>query len=289
MALHPDWSPDGARLAFAVDDPDGTRDVWTSDWDGSNAALLVTAACPAETLTARPGLPTARRSRSTGSTTWTATTPGSQLQAVDVATGAITMLASTTGVEYAGAARWSPDGRSIVVGLGRYIDDGNDTEPSPGRRSRSSISTTRRPRSASSGRSTRSRRTRTGTRLRTSSCSRQARRTRSTRPIRPRTCSRSAPTAPGWRSSPGRGRTTTASGCRRSGATGRGSSPRSWIVPAAGSRSSRSTRTGPGSPTWTLTGVPPGPTRGNDPSRQRGDDPGPVSQSVAPPGTNTCT
>jgi len=54
--------------------------------------------------------------------------PGSQLQAVDVATGAITTLASTTGAEYAGAARWSPDGRSIVVGLGRYIDDGNDTD-----------------------------------------------------------------------------------------------------------------------------------------------------------------
>ena len=45
-ALHPDWSPDGARLAFAVDDADGTRDVWTSDWDGSNAAVLVDCRVP---------------------------------------------------------------------------------------------------------------------------------------------------------------------------------------------------------------------------------------------------
>ena len=45
-----------------------------------------------------------------------------------MATGSITTLASTKGAEYAGAARWSPDGRAIVVELKRYIDDGNDTE-----------------------------------------------------------------------------------------------------------------------------------------------------------------
>ena len=54
--------------------------------------------------------------------------PGSSLQVVDIATGAITTLASTTGAEYVVNPRWSPDGRSIVVQIDRYIDDGNDTE-----------------------------------------------------------------------------------------------------------------------------------------------------------------
>ncbi len=127
-ALHPDWSPDGGRLAFAVDDPDGTRDIWTSDWDGSSPAVLVDCQAPCRDADSPAWSPDGTRIAFERIDNVDGRNPGSQLQAVDVATGAITTLASTTGVEYVRAPRWSPDGRSIVVVIERYIDDGNDTE-----------------------------------------------------------------------------------------------------------------------------------------------------------------
>jgi Tol biopolymer transport system component len=132
-ALHPDWSPDGARLAFAVDDADGTRDVWTSDWDGSNAAVLVDCRVPCRDADGPAWSPDGTRIAFNRIDNVGGHNRGSQLQVVDVATGAVSTLASTTGADYAGAARWSPDGRSIVVELDRYIDDGNDTETVTGR------------------------------------------------------------------------------------------------------------------------------------------------------------
>lgn len=127
-ALHPDWSPDGGRLAFAVDDADGTRDVWTSGWDGSNAAVLVDCRMPCRDADSPAWSPDGTRIAFNRIDNVDGHNPGSQLQVVDVATGAITTLAFTTGAEYAGAARWSPDGRSIVVVIEQYVDDGNDTE-----------------------------------------------------------------------------------------------------------------------------------------------------------------
>jgi Tol biopolymer transport system component len=127
-ALHPDWSPDGSRLAFAVDDPDGTRDVWTSDWDGSNAARLVDCQVPCRDADSPAWSPDGTRIAFHRIDNVDGRNPGSQLQAIDVVTGAITTFASTTGAEYVRFPRWSPDGRSIVVVIERYIDDGNDTE-----------------------------------------------------------------------------------------------------------------------------------------------------------------
>ena len=40
-ALHADFSPDGQRLAFNTDEPDGTRDIWTASWDGADVDRLV--------------------------------------------------------------------------------------------------------------------------------------------------------------------------------------------------------------------------------------------------------
>jgi Tol biopolymer transport system component len=58
--------------------------------------------------------------------------PGSKLQVVDADTGEITTVAATQGAEYATEPRWSPDGRSLVATITRYIDDGNDTETTTG-------------------------------------------------------------------------------------------------------------------------------------------------------------
>ena len=127
-SLHPDWSPDGARLVFAVDDPDGTRDIWTSMWDGSEPARLVDCQAPCRDADYPAWSPAGTQIVFTRMDNIDGHNPGSALQVVDIATGAITTLASTMGAEYVVAPRWSPDGRSIVVQINRYIDDGNDTE-----------------------------------------------------------------------------------------------------------------------------------------------------------------
>jgi len=206
-----------------------------------------------------------------------------------VATGAITMLASTTGVEYAGAARWSPDGRSIVVGLGRYIDDGNDTE------------------------------TVTGAAIAIVDLDDA---TPSLRVIR---AFDTFSTYPDWHPTedlilfaagardpldpsdqPSNLFTIRSDGTDLTQLTRQGPADDGIWMPAFRPDGSGiiATRVDPPGGGLSLVSLgadgsgfadldvhrrPPGPTRANDPSRQHGDDPGPVSQSVAPPGTNTCT
>ena len=132
----PSWSstanarrpPSGDQSGWrAFAGPSGsTRDLWTSDWDGSNAAILVDCRVPCRDADSPAWSPDGTQIAFTRIDNVDGHNPGSQLQAVDVATGSITTLASTKGAEYAGAARWSPDGRAIVVELKRYIDDGDD-------------------------------------------------------------------------------------------------------------------------------------------------------------------
>jgi len=126
-ARHPDWSPDGTRLAFVVDEADGTRDIWTAAWDGSNASRLIDCASPCRDNDSPAWSPDGTRIAFTRIDNVNGHNPGSRLQVIDLATRSIATLASTSGAEYVAAPRWSPDGRSIVVEIDRYLDDGNDT------------------------------------------------------------------------------------------------------------------------------------------------------------------
>jgi len=127
QARHPDWSPDGLRIAFVVDESDDTRDLWTASWDGSYAARLIDCAPPCRDNDSPAWSPDGTRIAFTRIDNVGGHNPGSRLQVIDVATRTITTVASTQGAEYAAGPRWSPDGRSIVVEVDRYVDDGNDT------------------------------------------------------------------------------------------------------------------------------------------------------------------
>lgn len=132
-ALHPDWSADGQRLAFAVDDADGTRDIWTANWDGTDPTLLVDCQSPCRDADNPAWSPDGMRIAFNRNDLIDGRNPGSKIQTVDVRTGEVETVATTEGAEYGGSQRWSPNGLSLVVEITRYIDDGNDTEEITGR------------------------------------------------------------------------------------------------------------------------------------------------------------
>ena len=120
--LHPDWSPDGTRIAFEMD-----GGIWVAGADGSDLHRLAACVAPCRDLNQPAWSPAGSEVAYTRIDLVDGQNPGSVVQAVDVATGAIRDLVHTKGAEYANGARWSPDGRSIVVQLDRLPDTGNDT------------------------------------------------------------------------------------------------------------------------------------------------------------------
>ena len=110
MEIHPTWSPDGHRLAFA----DFDRNIWIADADGSNARIVGTGEMPAW---APDGY------------TLAYTTPGSELWTMDIDTGATERVGPYRG------ASWSPDGTQILTtaqdadfnGIPRIVDRKGNT------------------------------------------------------------------------------------------------------------------------------------------------------------------
>jgi Tol biopolymer transport system component len=120
--FHPDWSSDGARIAFEMG-----GEIWVAGADGGDLHRLASCVAPCRDLNQPAWSPDGSEVAFTRIDLVDGQNPGSVVQAVNVATGVIRNLVQTTGAEYANGARWSPDGRSVVVQLDRYLDTGNDT------------------------------------------------------------------------------------------------------------------------------------------------------------------
>ena len=115
-ANHPDWSPDGQRLAFVVDEADDTTDIWVAGSDGSGAAKLVDCVAPCSYVEEPAWSPDGTQIAYTSNGDINV----DELHIVDVATGETVRILRPP--DWTGLAhpRWSPDGTRISVDTGRY-------------------------------------------------------------------------------------------------------------------------------------------------------------------------
>jgi Tol biopolymer transport system component len=119
---HPDWAPDGTRIAFEMG-----GEIWIAGVDGAGARRVADCTTPCRDLNQPAWSPDGSEVAFTRIDLVDGQNPGSIVQAVNVSTGAVRDLLRTTGAVYANGARWSPDGTALVVQLDRYLDTGNDT------------------------------------------------------------------------------------------------------------------------------------------------------------------
>lgn len=125
--VHPDWSPDGLRLAFSADDGGEdrglwTRDLWIAEAGQSGAVKVLDCVLPCQEYESPAWSPDGRTIAFTTFDVVDGISDGSRLMALDVSSGATRELSRTTGAEYIKEPRWSPDGRSLVVELERWSD-----------------------------------------------------------------------------------------------------------------------------------------------------------------------
>ena len=116
---HPDWAPDGGRLAYTTDEADGTSDIWIADRDGANQRRLVDCQAPCVYADDPAWSPDG-----TKIAYWTNDDDRSSstqvIRVADVATGAIVVEIRAADLEGPVAPRWSPDGLRLAVEIGRY-------------------------------------------------------------------------------------------------------------------------------------------------------------------------
>ena len=124
-ALHPDWSPDGSRLAF-TNGADDSWTIWVANVDGTGAREVVPCSAPCQVVDMPAWSPDGTKlayARWIGKWPPDSYTSGTALEILDLATGETrTALESQAqepqNPEFYWNPRWSPDGNSLVLSLG---------------------------------------------------------------------------------------------------------------------------------------------------------------------------
>jgi Tol biopolymer transport system component len=122
---HPDWSPDGKRLVFAVTDANNTKHIWVADLDGSHAEPIVDCEAPCAWAD-EPAWSPDGKSIAFQRTAVNGATRTSTIERWDVsAKVAHVVITAAAGMTFY-APRWAPDGHALVAEdstNGKTLDD----------------------------------------------------------------------------------------------------------------------------------------------------------------------
>ena len=137
--LHPDWSPDGARLAFAADDAGdpagsgtagvGSRDLWVSNADGTGAERVLDCKDPCTQTDYPAWSPDGRTLAFTGWDLVDGENVHGRLALLDLETRKVRTLITVKDDRDAFAVpRWSPDGHTLVVEMQSWSSLGHEAD-----------------------------------------------------------------------------------------------------------------------------------------------------------------
>jgi Tol biopolymer transport system component len=113
--VHPDWSPDGKRLAFAADSDGDTRDLWVTDADGTNPVRILDCSLPCIEADYPSWSPDGRQLAFEAFDGRGDENANARLAILDVASGkARTVFTAARAGDIVRTPRWSPDGRRLV-------------------------------------------------------------------------------------------------------------------------------------------------------------------------------
>lgn len=126
--LHPDWSPDGARIVFEVLHGE-LGELWTIGADGEGAALLYACAAPCIRMEYPAWSPVGGEIAfvTLDDLDGVAGPPdATALQVLDLASGTVREVVRTEFPTLMTGPRWSGDGTRLAIGVEHIDADGND-------------------------------------------------------------------------------------------------------------------------------------------------------------------